>query len=350
MRIGRRQFLIGAGGLPVLCILPGAALAEPITLAGAAGFVAAALLAGAISYVGGQVMARALGAATIDDVKTWIQEAVREIEAYISAKVQEELDDQVLQQMSATLSGIRSDLTQYAALNRDHQKQNRYLLDDCDLRTASLIPLALHYDPALYIALTAMAYRLFCLQGHYLFDKDPGHITSARSDIDNFLVNVKANSTRIQNRMDPTAHVTISCVSETETCGPPPTDENGAPSGSPDCSPVPAYCFISVDGTTKSRFPNEDSPTNPAVQAGYNELAKPFRDQQAAFVSAVQQNVSMIVKCYDKMMRQIGQRYAPAESIVPKGVLSATLETPTLRMPGAFVDGARVAALLRNAK
>src|SRR5229473_63312 len=95
-------------------------------LAAVAAYVGLKLLDGAISYVGGQLMSHALGDPTITDVRAWIQNAVAEIEAFVSAELKRQLDEKTLQQMRAGLEGINTDLYHYAKLGNPDQT-NKYL-------------------------------------------------------------------------------------------------------------------------------------------------------------------------------------------------------------------------------
>jgi hypothetical protein len=154
--------------------------AEPITLGVAAAFVGIALLQGAISYVGGVLMAKALGTARIEDVKEWIGEAVSELEAFVSAEVRRQLDEKVLQKLRSDLQGVITNLDHYARLGEAEQRDNKYLISTSDTTTSSLIALSLNYDQAIFISTATMAYRLFILQALYKLDRAPGHIESAK--------------------------------------------------------------------------------------------------------------------------------------------------------------------------
>src|ERR1700730_12836130 len=101
-------------------------------LAAVAAFVGMALLQGAISYVGGQVMSKALGDPAITDVRAWIQNAVAEIEAFVSAELKRQLDEKIMEQMRTNLQGVVTDIYQYASLDPVNREKNRYLLETCD--------------------------------------------------------------------------------------------------------------------------------------------------------------------------------------------------------------------------
>ncbi|WP_128931939.1 hypothetical protein [Bradyrhizobium zhanjiangense] len=82
-----------------------AAAQEPVTLGSAAAFVGLALLQGAISYVGGRLLASALGDPVISDVQSWLKNAIAELEAFVSAELRRQLDERVIEQMSRGLAG-----------------------------------------------------------------------------------------------------------------------------------------------------------------------------------------------------------------------------------------------------
>jgi hypothetical protein len=130
-------------------------------------------------------------------VRAWIQNAVAEIEAFVSAELRRQLDEKVLEQMRANVQGITTDIYQYASLEVSNRNRNRYLLETCDTASASLVPLSLNYDQALFITTTAMAYRLFTLYALYELDRDPGHIRSARPMVDDFVTRTSSIRDRV---------------------------------------------------------------------------------------------------------------------------------------------------------
>ncbi|WP_271595926.1 hypothetical protein [Bradyrhizobium sp. CCBAU 25360] len=137
-----------------------AAPQEPATLGSAAPFVGLALLQGAISYVGGRLSASALGDPVISDVQSWFKNAIAELEAFVSAELRRQLDQRAMEQMRADLPGINTNLCQYSSLRASNRPRNKYLLERCDMTTASLLPLSLYYDQALFVT-TIATYRLF---------------------------------------------------------------------------------------------------------------------------------------------------------------------------------------------
>ena len=80
MLLSRRQALYGIAATALSTGRFDIARAEPLTIGAVASFVGLALLQGAIAYVGGELMASVLGAARITDVRTWIREAVAELD------------------------------------------------------------------------------------------------------------------------------------------------------------------------------------------------------------------------------------------------------------------------------
>jgi hypothetical protein len=178
---------------------------RPITLGVAAGFVVVELLKGAIEYVGGRVMSSAFGDATITDVRTWIREAVAELEAFIS----EQLTELVMNEITSDLDGVIKNLREYASLKQEDQSSNKSLLEYSDEKTASLVSLSSKYDRAFFVCAAVMGYRLFCLYALYKLDNDQGHITTAKPEMDEFLASAQAGRDRIANGMAPETHLII---------------------------------------------------------------------------------------------------------------------------------------------
>ena len=152
-------------------------------------------------------MASALGGARISDLKTWIAEAVAELEAFVSAELRRQLTELILNQMRADLEGVIQNVAEYSRLRTVDRTSNRFLLESCDTKTASLVPLSLNYDQALFISFSAMAYRFFALFGLYELDRDRGHIDFARSSVDDFINKTSAARDRIEKALNPGARL-----------------------------------------------------------------------------------------------------------------------------------------------
>jgi hypothetical protein len=260
---------------------------EPVTAA-AASVLGSALLKGAISYVGGELMASALGGAKINDVKTWIAEAVAELEAFVSAEIRRQLTALVITKMQADLEGIVHNIHEYAGLTPDQQKTNRFLVEHCVLKTSSLIPLSQNYDQALFVSIVGMAYRLFALYGLYMLDQAAWHIISEESNVDNFISEAEGARDRIGDQLRPELRLKIEYV-EFST-------------------------VIIKDGKVAWKsHPTivNDETTKRETQKEWDDLTLQLRQYRESFISAVDRAIEMTTECYGDMCRKVGSSYIP---------------------------------------
>jgi hypothetical protein len=287
--------------------------------------VGMALLEGAISYVGGQLMSHALGDPTITDVRAWIQNAVAEIEAFVSAELRHQLDEKVLEQMRANLQGITTNIYQYASLDPHHRERNRYLLETCDTTTATLVPLSINYDQALFVTTTAMAYRLFTLYALYELDKDPGHIRSARSMMDDFVVRTSGIRDRVGFQMSPANHFKINCSIRGETDFTCIGLRDGAPITPPYRAPP------KINGRDSFEVMRE------SIKERMAPLTEPMQKRHDEFLKAANSSIRLSIDCYDKMCRKIGETYSPPTNAAPLLNIEQAIVPALLIMPGAIV-------------
>ncbi|MES5482101.1 hypothetical protein QMZ05_05030 [Bradyrhizobium sp. INPA03-11B] len=294
-------------------------------LAAVAAFVGMALLQGAISYVGGQMMSNALGDPTITDVKTWIENAVAEIEAFVSAELRRQLDEKVLEQMRANLQGIVTDIYQYASLDPSNRKQNRYLLETCDTTTAALVPLSLNYDQALFVTTTAMAYRLFNLYALYELDNDPGHIRSARPMMDDFVVRSAAIRNRVEMQMSPATHFKINCSIKGET--------DYTCIGLQDGQPItpPYHAPPTINGKDSFQVMRD------SIKQRMAPLTDPMQRRHDDFLTSANNSIQLAIECFDKMCRKIGDTYSPPPNFTALSSAEVAVVPAMLVMPGAII-------------
>ncbi|MCY0854040.1 hypothetical protein [Cupriavidus sp. D39] len=330
MSISRRQVVFSA----LAVVLPmysrkTVLAAEPITTGAAAAFVGLALLQGGISYVGGKVMSSALGDPTISDVRIWIQNAVAELEAYVSAELKIRLDALVMEQMRASLQGVTTILYEYASLKPKKQEQNKLLLQNSDIEISRLIPLSLNYDQALFITTTAMAYKLFSIYALYKLDKDPGHIKSARPMMDDFVKQASASRDRVGLSMSPKSHFSINCtiVGETKyTCIATQDGNAIVPSHT-----APAQ--ICRNGICRDSF----DVMRESITKEIAQRTEPMQRQTDEFLKLANSSIRLAVDCYDKMCRQVGDKYSPPNSALPLLKIEQAIIPDILVMPGAVV-------------
>jgi hypothetical protein len=270
-------------------------------------------------------MASALGDPRISDVRAWIQNAVAELEAFVSAELKRQLDEKTMEQMRAELQGITTDIYQYASLEPANRERNKYLLETCDTQSASLVPLSLNYDQALFVTTTAMAYRLFTLFALYELDKDKGHIVSARPMMDEFVKQASIIRDRVGKQMSPTTHFTINCtiVGESKyTCI---GLRDGAPVTPPYTAPPKINGRDSFDVMTE------------AIKARLAPLTNPMQKQTDDFLKSANTSIKLATDCYDRMCRRVGDSYSPPAGAPPfLNIAQATVPRFVI-MPGAVV-------------
>jgi hypothetical protein len=284
------------------------------------------LLQGAISYVGGQLMASALGGARISDVQTWIAEAVAELEAFVSAELRRQLTELILNQMRADLDGIIQNLTEYSRLRKRDQATNRFLLESSDTKTASLVPLSLDYDQALFISFSAVAYRFFALFGLYERDRDPGHITFARPSVDNFINKAMAARDRIEKALNPGTRL----VKHLQFYPGDPDYPATEPGPSTDN-------YITLDGKVVWHDNTQDL-DNRQVNAAYAKLYPPLEQQCKAFIGNTNANIKLTASCYSDMCVKIGGAPYPVPGFGPPIGPAVSIVSPVITR-GAVVIG-----------
>jgi hypothetical protein len=286
-----------------------------------------ALLEGALSYVGGQMLSKALGGATITDVHVWIQQAVLELESFIAAK----LDEKVLEQIQTNVSGLQTDMNQYARLQPSHQKDGKFLLEHVDTDSAQLIPLTYDYQQALFLGFLAIGYRFFATMSLYRLVGDAAFITADKQLVDDFIVKMNQTYLAIFNRLSPASRIRIDCWMEL-----PPNGEIGSYS-----------CDVKLDGTelndalwwTDSE--DQEGSVRGSAQAYADSKVKPG-------VLVIQQNFqSAALKCfhgtidtYTKMCKLVGITYKSPVDFPPTPVAAPKLGGVPIFMPGAVIINA----------
>ena len=139
---------------------------DPLTTA----LVALQYLAeGALQYLGGKLMATILGDPSISDLDDLIKNAVIQIEAFIPVALQQALAQNDLNTLNANLSGLLTDLNQYAGYTTHQEKlTNRYLVTHAIEFTSSAIPLAAQYNlSGSFVYANAVSLRLLALAADY---------------------------------------------------------------------------------------------------------------------------------------------------------------------------------------
>lgn len=304
--------------------------------------VCVSLIQGALSYVGGKLMQSALGGASILDVHAWIREAVTELEAFLSAK----LEETAMQSIAADLDQSNTNIKEYASLSVRERKKNRYLIEDADISAVKLISFSLNYRQAFFISLAALGYLLFARMALYEDDRATGHITTLKEKIDETLVKALATYQFMVGALTPDGRIRI--IDD---------EDSGAPGqydGSGYLTPgIPGYyySYVTLDGhsigdwftddrdkASAHRRAQEfaDSSVRPAVQAKFDE----FKTQG---IKALQ----LIVECYSRMCKKVGKNYVPPVDLGMKvrGTFYE-ISLPTILTSGALCLGHSVVVLI----
>jgi hypothetical protein len=332
MAINRRSFVVralAAGSLPFTPVRCAAAVPPPVA---AAGWVGTYLLEGALEYEGGQIMAGALGEPVLSDVRSWIANAVAELDSFIEAALKATLTQLVVANMQAELDAVNTAIYEYANLESKNQEENRYLLQTCDSATAILVPLSLSYDQ-IYITTAAMGFKLFTVLALYNLDRDKSHITSAIPMMDSFVSKSVSVRDSISARMDPSLHLRVSnCNFALESTGAAPTPlDLWAPAEEVAAT---KKCQLFDDGQSVAM------PRGFQVQAEYNRRKDVYLKLKADFLSLTGNSINKAIECYQGMCKRVGETYTPPAT--PSNVTPLPAFPGVITMPGALVKISRL--------
>jgi hypothetical protein len=305
MTLSRRQALL-CGLAPLFCLIgESGGQADPVGFNTAAVFAGLELLRGVIEYVSGQTLASAMSGVAIIDARTWIREAVSELEALISAQ----LSETAMNSLSADLDAVTKNLQQYANSKVQNDSTNRALLDNSDKTTASLVASSLKNDQAIYVGVAAMAYRLFTLYALYQLDADAGHIASARLEMDEFVKKIAEMRDRIRAEMAPEKHLAM--VAPGRAIG----------------------CWVMKDGQQVGPIYHPPNCLVRLKSEVFDVQAAILRKAEFDFIDQTNGAIVLAATCYDKMCQKVGVAAYPIPDLtfVPFSIPSSLL------MPGAFI-------------
>ena len=191
--------------------------------------------------------------------------------------------------------------------------------------TSRLLPLALKYDQALFIATAGMAYRLFTLYALYQLDRDPGHIRSVRPLMDDFVKQASLARDRIGHEMAPSTHFKINCtiVGQTRyTC-------RGLRDGQPITPLYEAPPLI--NGRDAHDVMRE------AIRRSWAPITEPLQRQADDFLKSANTSIKYAIQAYDQMCRRVGDTYPNSSRNITAAEHWAADDPPILVMPGAIV-------------
>jgi hypothetical protein len=328
--ISRRQVIMGGLATTLLRYMPIAVQAqEPLTFGVAAAWVGMKLLEGALNYAGGQLMAAALGDPTISDVRIWIQSAVAELEAFVSAELRRQLEANAMREMKADLQGVITNVHQYASLSPGNRERNRFLIEDSASATASLVPLSLDYDQAFFVTTTAVAYRLFTLYAMFELDSDAGHIKSGRPLMDDFVTHAIVIRDRIAIAMSPDSHFRINCgiIGEDKSyC-------SATRDGQLIVPVMTAPLQICRQGVCR----DADEVMRELIARRLAPLTQPMQAQADEFQRLANSSIKLAITAYTTMCAKVGVAYSPPIDIGSLERLVLPTFPEIVVMPGAIV-------------
>jgi len=308
MNVTRRQVLQAglAGGLWLGGISRLVAQVDPIS-AGAS-LVAVAALKEAVSYATGKLLGNVMGspdAVRLEDVKVWIQTAVKELEEFVAQELQEKLDELAMNEMSADLDGVEHELYEYSLMDAHDRKSNAYLIQAANITTGRLVSFSLDYPQAIFVSSTAMGFSLISLNAQYEIDHVKAHIESAGPLMDKFVLGAKANRDLVAAGMAPAKRDYTYCYY---------VDGN---------SHFQCDAVINGHATSYKGMTDDTSVHNNEVKATNDvNLALPeVMKQWQQFIDSANTAINLACECYDKMCKSIGTRYPYTALPVSKTVV-----------------------------
>jgi hypothetical protein len=232
MQISRRTLITGSAAFLGSTALsrPGWAI-EPFTAA----WLAAAVLEAGLKWATGKALDAAMGGFTLNDVHTWIREAVAEIEAFVLAK----LDEKVLEQLKSRVEAMRDSMSQYANLQPKKRRAGKFLLEHIDVTSAELLHLTFNYPQALAVGFVALGYRMLAVTSLYKLEGDAGFIVGDKQLIDDCITNYSKMYEGFRKRLSPESRIAMRCWED---------DPPGHPgdNGPPDTGSY--ICTVALDG------------------------------------------------------------------------------------------------------
>lgn len=290
-QINRRAFLLGlAPG--VLTLLP-----PQIAFAQAEESIVVVIAIKALEFAAGKIGESALGGVQIIDARTWVREAVAEIKAYVAGVITETIIDD----MTASVDGIGQNLNEYATLSPENRAANAFLVRDADLNTTRLVDICLKHDEAFTVSLAAMSYRLIARQALYLLDKDPGHILSLRSQVDNYITSTVSQFKKLQLRLAPGQRLGACCVNEMNVRW--------------GCRPAADRNVIDATANVIAVKSSKQAALSKAAQAAHDLLFTNFNNIFQKFQSVSLAALGSNLQTYTTMCASVGSSYASPVAI-----------------------------------
>lgn len=277
---------------------------DPFSAAG----IGIGLFTGVVGVIGGDLFNSAIGAAKITDVKSWIANAVADLENYITdATLQHDLEN-----MRETLSNIQEILGEYASLSpaSQHLAVNMNAVVDADNEAPGLVDTALLHPQAIFVATAALGYQLLIRSARYQYDQDAGHIDQLHDKFDGWLTQLCTTRDSISKSLDPASHVAIKCYEFT----------------SPTTGTKSAICSLWVDGIVRegstcsvpvtTNYSAAETEAQWQVTEGTFEISQSFLDAQNEFLYEVNLSLASAIAAYTAMCKKVGVTYSQPSGVV----------------------------------
>jgi hypothetical protein len=325
MLISRRSLIVGSAAF-----LGSTALSRPVWAVEpfTATWLAAAVLEAGLKWATGTALDAAMGGFTLNDVHTWIRQAVAEIEAFVSAK----LDEKVLEQIRSHVEAMRDLMNQYASLKPKKRFAGKFLLKHVDTTSAELLHLTFNYPQAMAIGFVALGYRMLAVTSLYKLERDAGFIVGDKQLIDDCIINYNKMYEGFRKGLSPESRIGRRCWED----DPPghPGDNGGPEVGSYNCSV--ALDGVEVGSWDTSYINQEESVRRRADDYIQNKLKPPVLENLHKFEAATLACFHKTIDTYTTMCKLAKITYkSPIE--FPAASLTADQPPRTLFMPGAAI-------------
>jgi hypothetical protein len=253
-----------------------------------------------------------------------------ELESFIQAK----LDEKVIEQIATNVSGMQTDMNQYARLRPGHQQGGKFLLEHVDTLTAQLIPLTYNYQQAMFLAFLAIGFRFFATTSLYKLVGDGAFISADKQLVDDFIVKLNQFYLASSDRLSPASRITIKCWED----DPPPAPPDGGPG-----TWGTYQCEVDLDGTFVGGYYETDSINQEGSVRGSSQTwadtnIKPgVLATQKKFQAAALKCFHGTIDTYTKMCKLIGITYKSPINFPPPPVAAPRIGGTMLFMPGAVI-------------
>ncbi len=302
MNVKRRQLLQmgAAGSLWLTGVSAARAQADPITFAAAE--VGIALFNSAISRISDQLMGGIFGSGTgsdqnLDQIHTWIQNAVADLERFVTAELKAEFYAQTQVQFDAEMAKVLEALRLFPTnLAAAKQGLNVDFLHIAIITASGLVEQSLHYPQAIFVTTRAMAYELIAVNTMHTVYPHDGYILAEKAAMDNFITRVKANRDSVVAKLKPDIRITSMCGLGVV---------DGQPYG----------CKVWDNGGEawargNNSLPQSQHDLENQMQSELDDHRAQAQKDYDDFVKKANLSINLAIEYYNKMCNRVGKRYA----------------------------------------